>query len=137
MIMPRKSFMQRLGEDIVDEVIQQTLGVIFKPKPTKFCIYCGNGITPGSGRRTFCSDMCSNLSRKTKMRISPTKFCKNCGNGITPGSGRRTWCSDHCARENTLNKRSGKKSKINNIQTRVCKSCHIVLPTGSDQCYCE
>ena len=110
--MPRKSFMQRLGEDIVDEVIQQTLGVIFKPKPTKFCIYCGNGITPGSGRRTFCSDMCSNLSRKTKMRISPTKFCKNCGNGITPGSGRRTWCSDHCARENTLNKRSGKKAKL-------------------------
>ena len=99
MIMPRKTFIQRLGEDIVDEVVQQTFRAIFKPKPTK--------------------------------------FCKNCGNGITPGSGRRTWCSDYCAKENTLNKRSSKKSQNNNIQTRVCKSCHIVLPTGSDQCFCK
>ena len=103
--MPRKSFLQTIGENIVDEAIQQTMRFIYKPKPTKFCKNCGTGITPGSGRRTFCSDLCSKENTRNR-RLSTKHQTKNV-------------------------------KKTNNIQQRVCTSCYLVLPTGTDQCYCE
>ena len=113
--MPRKSFLQTIGENIVDEAIQQTMRFIYKPKPTKFCKNCGTGITPGSGRRTFCSDLCSNFSRQS-LTSSADKFCTNCRKRITPGSGRRTFCSDLCSKENTRNRRLSTKHQTKNVK---------------------